>query len=127
MAARARHILVGYDGSEAAQRALDAAADFAGYGSVLSIASVADGAKASGASTRLLDEARERLLWRHVPARFVEAIGDPAEMLVETARELGADLVVVGRHNHGALKRLVLGSVSASVVRQAPCDVLVVR
>jgi nucleotide-binding universal stress UspA family protein len=39
------------------------------------------------------------------------------------ARAVGADLVVVGRR--GALRR-VLGSVSADVVRRAPCDVLVV-
>lgn len=35
MAARARSILVGYDGSEAARRALAAAADLSGYGSSL--------------------------------------------------------------------------------------------
>ena len=52
-------------------------------------------------------------------------LGD-AEQLVETARELDVDLIVVGRRK-SSLQRLVLGSVSAKVVRRAPCDVLVVR
>jgi nucleotide-binding universal stress UspA family protein len=138
MAVRARSILVGYDGSEAAERALDAAAELAGYGSTLAVVSVArgrederieyDGTNGSvGRSSALLREARERLLRRQVTARYLEPVGEPAEMLVETARELDADLIVVGRRNQSALQRLVLGSVSAKVVRRAPCDVLVVR
>ena len=127
MAARPRTILVGYDGTDAARRALDAAADLAGYGSVVSVATVADSADAAHASSRLLDEAREQLLGRRVTPRLVEPVGDPAEMLVETALELGADLLVVGRREQSALKRFVLGSVSDGVVRRAPCDVLVVR
>lgn len=113
---RPRKILVGYDGSEAAQRALDAAAGLAGYGSTLAVVSVA----ANGGGAGRIGGARERLLRRHVTARYLEPVGDPAEMLVETARALEADLVVVGRRRN-------LGSVSAEVVRNAPCDVLVVR
>jgi nucleotide-binding universal stress UspA family protein len=48
-------------------------------------------------------------------------------MLVEAAATRSADLLVVGRRDQGALKRLVLGSVSAKVLDRAPCDVLVVR
>ena len=59
-------------------------------------------------------------------ASYLEQVGDAAEQLVETARELDVDLVVVGRRK-SSLQRLVLGSVSAKVVRRAPCDVLVVR
>ena len=138
MAVRARNILVGYDGSEAAQRALDAAADLTGYGSSLSVVSVAarpengssDGSAASDGGVparRLLSEARSLLLRRHVTARYLEPVGDPAEMLMETARELDADLIVVGRRDQNPLRRLVLGSVSAKVLRWAECDVLVVR
>jgi len=138
MAVRARNILVGYDGSETAQRALDAAADLTGYGSSLSVVSVAsgpengpsDGSAASDGGVparRLLSEARSLLLRRHVTARYLEPVGDPAEMLMETARELDADLIVVGRRDQNPLRRLVLGSVSAKVLRWAECDVLVVR
>jgi len=137
MAARARNILVGYDGSEAAQRALDAAADLVGYGSALSVVTVAtrpedepgdNGEPAAHDRAReLLGDARALLLRRQVTARYLEPVGDPAEMLMETARELDADLIVVGRRDQNALRRIVLGSVSAKVLRRAECDVLVVR
>jgi nucleotide-binding universal stress UspA family protein len=102
MATRARSILVGYDGSDASQRALEAAADLVGYGSVLAVA---------GSSTNVLNDARARLLRRQVTARYVEADGD----LAATARTLEANLVVVD------------GRLGAQVIRRAPCDVLVVR
>ena len=127
MAARAKSIVVGYDGSEAAQRALDRAADLVdGYGSTLAVVTVT-GRDEDDATTATLDDARERLLARHVTASYVEQVGEPADMLVEAATSRGADLLVVGRRDQGALKRLVLGSVSAKVLHRAPCDVLVVR
>ena len=124
MAARAQSILVGFDGSEAAHRALDAAASLVGYGSTLAVVSVSP--EGRPASRRPLVEARDRLLRQQVQASYLEQVGDAAEQLVETARELDVDLVVVGRRK-SSLQRLVLGSVSAKVVRRAPCDVLVVR
>lgn len=125
MAARARNILVGYDGSEAARRALDAAADLVAYGSALSVATVANGPE--DRSRKLLSEARGLLLRRHVTARYLEPVGEPADMLVQTAREIGADLIVLGRRDQTPLKRLVLGSVSSKVLGAAECDVLVVQ
>jgi nucleotide-binding universal stress UspA family protein len=122
MAARPRRIVVGYDGSEASRRALDAAADLAGYGSTLAVVTVQDGEVGREAAT----DARARLQTRHVEAAYHEPVGEPAERLVETAAGLGADLVVVGRRNRGPLRAL-LGSVSSRVVRRAGCDVLVVR
>ncbi len=127
MAARAQNVVVGYDGSESARRALDRAADLVdGYGSTLAVVSVA-ARDARGQAESLIGEARERLHARQVTARYVEPVGDPAEMLVEAADDLGADLLVVGRRDHNALQRLVLGSVSSQVLRRAGCDVLVVR
>jgi nucleotide-binding universal stress UspA family protein len=61
-----------------------------------------------------------------VSATYLQPVGDPAAELVDTARALEADLVVLGRRSR-SLRRLVLGSVSDAVVRRAPCDVLVVR
>ena len=120
--ARSRRIMVGYDGSDAAGRALDAAADLVGYGSTLTVVTVQTGEV--GRSTG--SDARDRLRVRHVEAHYREPTGEPGEQLVESARELGADLVVVGGRNLNP-PRTVLGSVSARVVRRAPCDVLVVR
>ena len=123
MAARPRNILIGFDGSVAAQRALDVAADLVGYGSQLTVVSVHDGASREEVS----NAARSHLYRRHVSARYLEPVGEPAEQLLETASAIGADLVVVGRREQNALQRLVLGSVSSKVVRRAQCDVLVVR
>lgn len=54
-------------------------------------------------------------------------IGSPESRIVETAEEFGADLVVVGSHGYNSWERLLLGSVSDSVVHHAPCSVLVIR
>ena len=43
------------------------------------------------------------------------------------AKEIGADLVVVGTQGHTGLKHILLGSVAERIVREAPCSVLVVR
>jgi nucleotide-binding universal stress UspA family protein len=114
--------MVGYDGSESSRRALDAAADLVGYGSTLSVVTVKAGAVGSWAS----GDAHARLLSRNVEARYHETSGEPADQLVEKAAELGADLLIVGRRSRNAVRAL-LGPVSSSVVRRAPCDVLVVR
>jgi len=53
--------------------------------------------------------------------------GSPDSRIVETAEEIGADLIVIGSHGYNAWERLLLGSVSNSVVHHAPCSVLVVR
>jgi nucleotide-binding universal stress UspA family protein len=121
MAARARRIVVGYDGSDVSRRALDAAADLVGYGSSLAVVHVR---RAGGPEGATVDRAREQLLHRQIPARYLEPCGQPATEIIEAARGFDADLVVVGRRN--ALRR-VLGSVSAAVVRRAPCDVLIVH
>lgn len=56
-----------------------------------------------------------------------EATGDPATVIVHTARELNADLIIVGNHGRSGVERLLGNSVSESVMRQAETPVLVVR
>jgi nucleotide-binding universal stress UspA family protein len=63
--------------------------------------------------------------WPDAEATVVE--GAPATAILARARRLGARAIVVGSRGHGALSRLVLGSTSLAVVRQAACAVLVVR
>jgi nucleotide-binding universal stress UspA family protein len=53
--------------------------------------------------------------------------GNPAEVILEEAERWGADLVVVGSHGYGPVKRRVLGSVSQAVALQATCSVEIVR
>jgi nucleotide-binding universal stress UspA family protein len=120
-----RRVLVCYDGSGAAEKALDTAAGLVGYGSILAVASVSpSGAEAAAA---VLGNARERLLQRHVTATYIPLLGEPADELVDAALELDADLVIIGGRNQNGVLRLDLGPVSADVVQRAPCDVLVVK
>jgi nucleotide-binding universal stress UspA family protein len=53
--------------------------------------------------------------------------GHPHTAIVDEARKWRADLIVVGSHGRTGLKRLLLGSVAASVVAHASCSVEVVR
>ena len=53
--------------------------------------------------------------------------GRPASVIVERARELEVDLIVVGHRGRGTWASRLLGSVSAEVVDHAPCPVLVAR
>ena len=53
--------------------------------------------------------------------------GSPDSRIVETAEDVSADLIIIGSHGYKRWERLLLGSVSDSVVHHAPCSVLVVR
>ncbi len=53
--------------------------------------------------------------------------GSPDSRIVETAKEMGSDLIVLGSHGYKRWERLLLGSVSDSVVHHAHCSVLIVR
>ena len=52
---------------------------------------------------------------------------NPAERIVALAEKIKADLIVIRSRGFGGMKRVLLGSVSDSVVRHAHCPVLVVR
>jgi nucleotide-binding universal stress UspA family protein len=54
-------------------------------------------------------------------------VGRPAHEILAYAKEIGADLLVLGSHGHGALAQMMLGSVAERVVRHASCPVMTVR
>jgi nucleotide-binding universal stress UspA family protein len=70
-------------------------------------------------------EARLREAGVEVKTDFLQ--GDPADAILEAARESGADLIALSSHGRTGLARLVLGSVAERVVRAAPLPVLVLR
>jgi nucleotide-binding universal stress UspA family protein len=53
--------------------------------------------------------------------------GDPDKEILRTAESLGVGLIVIGSRGLGAVSRMLIGSVSDSIVRHAHCPVLVVR
>jgi nucleotide-binding universal stress UspA family protein len=58
------------------------------------------------------------VLWRE---------GDPAAQIALTAEQQRVDLIALGASGRTGMQRLVLGSVAESVVKTAPCNVLVIR
>ena len=61
-----------------------------------------------------------------VPSTII-ATGHPSREIVRAAKRLSADIVVVGTHGLGEVKRFLLGSTSDDVMHYAHCSVLVVR
>jgi nucleotide-binding universal stress UspA family protein len=53
--------------------------------------------------------------------------GKPDQEIVDLAEEIGTGLILMGSRGLGGIRRVLIGSVSDSVVRHAPCPVLVVR
>jgi nucleotide-binding universal stress UspA family protein len=134
-------IVVGYDETEAAKRALERAAELAeAFGSKVIVTSVApvqipiargagpiDPTDPPEAHAEELAHARSYLEGRGIQADYQPAVGDPAEAIVELAEQRGADLIVVGTREPNILERLLGQSVSAGVSRRAHCDVLIVH
>jgi nucleotide-binding universal stress UspA family protein len=54
-------------------------------------------------------------------------LGRADEEIVDLAQSLGVGLIVMGSRGHGRIRRALMGSVSDSVVRHAPCPVTIVR
>jgi nucleotide-binding universal stress UspA family protein len=76
----------------------------------------------------LVSEARESA--KHHGATDVEAravLGNPAEEIVEFARDRNADLIICGSRGFGKLKSLLLGSTSHKIAQLAECSCLTVK
>ncbi len=71
----------------------------------------------------LTDEVRKETL----PVESIFKEGVPSVEIIRTAKEIGADLIVLGTHGRRGLSHVVMGSVAERVVREAPCPVFVVR
>lgn len=134
-----RRILLCYDGSHEAKRALKRTAEIASaVPARVTVVSVAEplhpdppwtgyaDPSEEEAHRRLLDRAVHDLHERRVNASELEPVGQPAEAIVDAAQQRTVDLVIVGSRHHGVIRRL-FGSVTAEVVAEVPCDVLVVR
>lgn len=131
-------IVIGYDDTEPAERALERALTLAkAFGARLVVTSVApvlvgragglDPADPPEAHHAQLENARAAVGQAGLDADFVTAVGHPADAIVRLAEERGADLIVVGTRDPGFAERLLGGSVSAAVGRKANCDVLIVH
>jgi nucleotide-binding universal stress UspA family protein len=141
-------ILVGYDGSDGARRALDRAIaearDTHGRVTVVSVASMpldldaprnfgtlddiaADEGRPFAPPPEVvahLQEARAVLEAAGVEPELTWAAGEPGHEIVETAKRIRARTIVLGEHHHGFLANLFGGDVAAGVQREAGCTVI---
>ena len=150
-------IVVGYDGTAPAERALRRAAEYArALATKVVVVSVAAPqplaelgapgafglmpytAYPAGDPGQVVE--RDKQLWEQhrerVHALFADAdlqvdfagvAGDPAQELVDAAEQRQAELIIVGTREPGLLERLLGGSVSQDVARRSHCDVLIVH
>lgn len=138
------HVVVGVDGSSCSAVALETAFETAaaggsaltcviGWNAELSSGISVFEAYAQGAAKvesdclavahEVIDPVAAR--YAHVPVEVVVRRGHPADVIVKTAADVGADLVVVGSRGRGGFIGLLLGSVSRRVVHRAGLVVLV--
>jgi nucleotide-binding universal stress UspA family protein len=75
-----------------------------------------------------LQERADKLAKEHrIKIKTEVRVGNAYDQIVQAARDLEADLVVIATHGYTGLKHFLLGSTAEKVVRHAPCPVLVVR
>lgn len=136
-----RKILVGYDGSKAGNKAFDSALELAKNHNaelyVLTISrppEIGDDVETEAViensreyHRKLLVPLRRKTDQAGVKGHFEVAVGHPAEQIISNADRHQVDLIVVGDRGHSKFARLLLGSVSKTVVQYADRPVLVVR
>lgn len=120
-----RQVLVAVDFSEASERALGVAREYAvAFGARLHLLHVVPPTTDPVPQPRL--EALAAGLAGAVPVTTAVASGLPAAQIVRYAARNGIDLIVLGTHGRTGFSRALLGSVAEAVVRTAPCPVLTV-
>src|SRR5579872_3700570 len=62
-----------------------------------------------------------------VPSQTIVRIGRPASTIVNTAHELGTDLIIISTHGYTGIKHVVFGSTAEDVVRHSPRPVMTIR
>ncbi|RMF94635.1 MAG: universal stress protein [Gammaproteobacteria bacterium] len=82
---------------------------------------------ATTARERLERFAAEHLVGLDKPPVTKVLIGRPAEEIVDYARSIGADMIVMSTHGYSGVKHMILGSTTEAVLRHAECPVLSVR
>lgn len=127
-------ILVPIDGSGESHAALPHALEMARlFQAEIVLAGVAEQLHPDGPSqapevlSEHLGKLREAFEKMHVPISLQATTGVPAAEIVRQAEACGADLIVMSSHGRRGTGRWLLGGVTARVMREAPCPVMIVR
>ena len=120
-----RRMVLAYDGSERASRAMRAAAEFASSLAIpIAIVTVARDQKTG---ERTLEEARKYFEPYSLPAEFKLLGGHANEEIVKFIKDYEADLLFIGAYGHSRIIEMVLGSTTEYVLRNTPCPVFLSR
>ena len=140
-------VVVGYDGSTDADRAVDAAVDQVGPGGMVHVVTAFHPESTAGIVQHLqqlpeefrivyepdaVAKTRQQVALLRLQGRGVDCTGhlvsdDPATAIIDVAEREEADLVVVGSRGLGEVQRFLRGSVSARIAVHAPMSVLIVH
>ena len=136
-------VLVAYDGSVPAQKALEHAVEQYGDSELvlLRVIEIAGGATGAGinlaqeslrkrrneATEKLSAEVTDLVSVDDLDLSMETAVGQPAREIVDFAEEHDVDHIVIGNHGRAGVSRVLLGSVAERVVRRAHIPVTVVR
>jgi len=128
-------ILMAYDGKQHTEGALDYAIGHAiAYNMPLYFVSFVVQKDNAGKEDELislkghLERAKRRAAERNVEARTFIEVGNPAEVILSVAERIGADTIIMGRHTGmSTFDRMMAGSVSEHVMRNAKCTVIIVQ
>ncbi|MGI9608458.1 MAG: universal stress protein [Acidimicrobiales bacterium] len=132
-------IVVGYDGTDRAMRAVQEASNIAEMsGGTMHVVTAVPKDEVhdfgDGSDRRVMSDveiANDRLDrvaddFRHLRVSTAAVEGGPARVLINEARSLDADVIVVGNKNVQGVAR-VFGSVAEDVAHRAPCAVLIAK
>lgn len=125
-----KRILVAYDGSDHAKKAVQHAVELAKiFGSALYVITVAaDPSQVSlDRARKTAEEAAKTIASAGLKAEVEVRSGTPATEILNYAEEKEVDLIVMGSRGLSAIQRLVLGSVSQAVASRARVPVLIVK
>lgn len=147
-------ILVPHDGSEMSEKAVDEAIEFAKiFGSEIMILYVVDERYAPPSSLlsfisdraslkeaknelkrvlatgaeAMLDKTSSEIKKEGVRSKITVRVGSPAQEIVETAKEINCDIIIMGSRGLKSIRLRALGSVARKVAEIAPCPVMLVH
>ena len=75
----------------------------------------------------IVQKIKESLSGSNIKVSCIVEEGRPEQVIIDNAKESGADLIVMGTHGRTGVERILLGSVSERVIGQAECPVLLIK
>ena len=134
-----KRVLVGFDGSDGAEKALSRALDLVEEGGELILLAVIPGKEEKSfvdsnayrmvrlRAEEMIKEKIREIGERDFSVRGIVEVGEAGDKIIEVANKVDCDLIILGRKGHSEIRPDVLGSVAEKVVTLAHKPVMIVR